>query len=220
MTALKDYMWGDPIEEALDKALNEDAALQRISLAYEDLQTFPKMILEKVADNTKILDISHNNIKDFSFLSKMTKLRSLICDHNRLYADVELPYMPQLDLLWMNNCDLKELLPFCKTIQNSFPNLKYLSLMGNKAVPSLLRGDKIYDSQQYRIFVISLFPRLIHLDESRVTPEEREEANNIKYKSLMNKYLPSAGNYLKRTTEKLEGLLSSSPSGLKVNNIV
>lgn len=54
---------GDPIEETLDKALNEDAALQRISLAYEDLQTFPKIILDKIADCTKILDISHNKIK-------------------------------------------------------------------------------------------------------------------------------------------------------------
>ncbi|XP_044756641.1 leucine-rich melanocyte differentiation-associated protein-like isoform X2 [Coccinella septempunctata] len=220
MTALKDYMWGDPIEEALDKALNEDAALQRLSLAYEDLKTFPQVILDKVADSTKILDISYNNIKDFSFLSKMSKLRSLICDHNRIYSDVQMPYLPNLELFWMNHCDLKELVPFCKTIQKSFPNLKYLSLMGNKAVPSLLRGDKIYDCQQYRIFIISLFPRLIHLDESRVTFQEREEANEMKNKSLMNKYLPSANSYLKRTSSKLEGMLLGSPSQFETNAIV
>lgn len=109
--------------------------------------------------------------RDFYFLRKMTKLSSLICDHNMIYSDVELPYLPNLELCWMNHCDvsivftfkhvvmfcynsfifqLKELLPFCKTLQNSFPNLKYLSLMGNRAVPSVLRGDRIYECQQYR----------------------------------------------------------------------
>lgn len=42
---------------------DEDTCLQRLSLAYEGLNSLPHIVLAEIAPNVKILDISHNNFE-------------------------------------------------------------------------------------------------------------------------------------------------------------
>ncbi|KAK9884664.1 hypothetical protein WA026_007506 [Henosepilachna vigintioctopunctata] len=218
MTALNDYMLGNSLVSSDgDKILREDAALQRLSLAYENLHTVPNIVVEELADSIQILDISNNRIDDLSFLSKMKKLTSLICDHNSLTSRSELPFLPNLELLWMNYCKIAQLYPWCRNLRGSCPNLKYLSLMGNPAVPSYISSNEFYEYIQYRYFLISLFPRLIHLDEKKITIEERKEAERLYQRPLIDKLLPNANNFLRKTTEKLSDIFSSTPSEFKRN---
>lgn len=122
----------------------------RLSMAYERLQRIPAIILEEIAPYVKILDISHNEFSNLDFLKEFKQLHSLICDHNNITSSVELPYLPNLELLWLNHCKINELYPWARKLRQSCPNLKYLSLMGNAAAPSYLNGGNFYEYIQYR----------------------------------------------------------------------
>ena len=119
--------------------------------------------------------------------------------------------MPKLQLLWLNNNNITELYPFVKNLYDSVPNLRYLCLMGNKAAPSYLNGGTFYDYLQYRLvyffllrvplcyirfirrlFVISWFPRLIHLDDREVTQEQRLEAKRLFKRPLLETFAENA----------------------------
>lgn len=119
-------------------------------MAYERLHQMPKILLHELAATIKILDISYNEFNNLDFLSEFTELTSLICDHNNITSDTNLPFMPKLELLWLNHCKINELNRFVRKLQCSCPNLKYLSLMGNQAAPSYLNGGNFYEYLQYR----------------------------------------------------------------------
>lgn len=93
------------------------------------------------------------------FLGEFENLTSLIMDHNNVDSHTILPVMPKLKLLWLNHNCIKDLFPFIKNLYSSVPNLRYLSLMGNKAAPSYLNGGSFYDYLQYR-FRINLHCQL------------------------------------------------------------
>lgn len=78
------------------------------------------------------------------------ELTSLICDHNNITSTSFIPFMPNLELLWLNHCKIAELYPWAQRLRHSCPNLKYLSLMGNPAAPSYLNGGNFYEYLQYR----------------------------------------------------------------------
>lgn len=133
----------------------------RLSMAYERLQRIPAIILEEIAPYVKILDISHNEFSNLDFLREFKQLHSLICDHNNITSNVELPYLPNLELLWLNHCKINELYPWARKLRQSCPNLKYLSLMGNAAAPSYLNGGNFYEYIQYRqVYILIQFEGL------------------------------------------------------------
>jgi leucine-rich melanocyte differentiation-associated protein len=72
----------------------------RISLAYENLREIPQAVVELYGTAVKILDLSHNLIRDLSFLSNFRSLNSLILDKNPAPDAATLPYLPDLELLW------------------------------------------------------------------------------------------------------------------------
>jgi hypothetical protein len=67
------------------------------------------------------------------------------------------------------------------TIEKQCPNLKYLSLLGNKACPHeiLQSGHDDQDYQRYRYYVIYRLSQLTFLDSSTITSEERREAKRV-----------------------------------------
>ncbi|KAL3277300.1 hypothetical protein HHI36_012650 [Cryptolaemus montrouzieri] len=216
MSALNDYVLGNSLDNNIDKIRQEDAILHTLSLAYENLHTIPKIIVDELSNNIHILDISHNKIDDLSFLQEMKNLSSLICDHNEISSRTEIPYSPNLELLWLNHCKITELYPWCRKLRISCPNLRFLSLMGNPAIPSYIRGTEFDDYMQYRLFMISSFPHLIHLDEKRVTSNERIEAERLYQRPLYEKLIPVANSYLRKTTEKIGEILSSTPTEFNI----
>lgn len=73
---------------------------KRISLAYEKLTQIPRSVAINFAEQTFILDLSYNNLRDLSFLSKFKNLNSLILDKNTELDDKSLPFLGSLKLLW------------------------------------------------------------------------------------------------------------------------
>lgn len=123
------------------------------------------------------LDVSNNGLTELAFCSDLSKLHTLIADNNRLSANSPLPYLPSLKTLSINfNC-ITSLESFLDNVENSFPNLTYLSLINNEACPYFSKLSHHY--YNYRIYVISRLPNLQYLDSSQVTSEEHRHASCI-----------------------------------------
>ncbi|XP_043257335.1 leucine-rich melanocyte differentiation-associated protein-like isoform X2 [Colletes gigas] len=166
------------------KSLSTDKSsidtVDSLSLAFESLFYMPFDIIENYSSTVHTLDISHNKFsRNLQFLAEFENLTSLNLDHNNIDDYTVFPHMPKLQLLWLNHNNVEELYPFIKNLHESLPNLRYLCLMGNKAAPSYLNGGTFYDYLQYRLFIISWFPHLVHLDDRTVTPEQRLEGKRL-----------------------------------------
>ncbi|XP_028174354.1 leucine-rich melanocyte differentiation-associated protein-like isoform X1 [Ostrinia furnacalis] len=151
----------------------------RLTLAYENLYELPRTIVERFADHIRYLDISHNKITNLDALVHFKHLTSLIADSNPITENCFLPPLPKLELLWLNHCKIASLYPWVGKLKESCPNLQYLCLMGNPAAPSYLNGGTFYEYLQYRLFVISQFPTLNHLDDRKVTEDQQIEAQRL-----------------------------------------
>lgn len=189
MTSLGKLIFVD-IHARHSKSLSSDETsddlTECLSLAFENLYYMPYDIMECYGPIVHTLDISHNQFsRNLQFLAEFEELTSLNLDHNNVDAYTVFPRMPKLQLLWLNHNDIDDLYPFLKNLRDSLPNLRYLSLMGNKAAPSYLNGGTFYDYLQYRLFVISWFPRLVHLDDRIVTAEQRREAKRLFKRPLL-----------------------------------
>lgn len=187
----------------------------RLSLAYERLRTMPKLLLHELSPVIKTLDISHNEFDNLEFASEFKQLTMLICDHNNITSSTYIPYMPQLELLWMNHCKISELYPWAKRLQQACPNLRHLSLMGNGAAPSYLNGGTFYEYLQYRLFMISLFPTLVHLDDKPVTEDQRTEAYRLYKRPLLERIASKTASnfptYIRSMTDKVSEILTPMP---------
>lgn len=152
---------------------------QRLTLAYENLEEIPRTLVNSFGSFVRILDISHNNFKSVSFLQHFHNLTSLIMDHNRIDSATIFPPLKTLRLLWLNHNQIKQLYPFVHNLHNSFPRLQHISLMGNEAVPVCVDEAMFYQHLQYRLFVISWFHELEHLDDRTVILDEQSEARRL-----------------------------------------
>ncbi|XP_013137770.1 PREDICTED: leucine-rich repeat-containing protein C10orf11 homolog isoform X1 [Papilio polytes] len=166
----------------------------RLTLAYENLYEVPRTIVERFSDHIKYLDISHNKITNLDAVVHFKHLTSLIADTNPITENCVLPPLPKLQLLWLNHCKISSLYPWAGKLKESCPNLEYLSLMGNPAAPSYFNGGTFYEYLQYRLFLISKFPSLSHLDDRRVTEDEIAEANRLYKRPLVERLVrPGSG---------------------------
>ncbi|CAH0723954.1 unnamed protein product, partial [Brenthis ino] len=189
---------------------NEDEST-KLTLAYERLYELPKTIVERFCDHIKYLDISHNKITNLDGLVYFKHLSTLIADDNPITENCLLPPLPKLQLLWLNRCKISSLYPWVGKLKESCPNLQYLSLMGNPAAPSYFNGGTFYEYLQYRLFVISQFPSLLHLDDRRVSDDQREEAHRLYRRPLLERIVkPNTGN--------ISQLISSSVSWNSMQN--
>lgn len=206
MTSLSTLVFLSQRDNDADSIANEED--KRLSLAYERLHTFPKTLLEQFSVTIHTLDISHNQFDNLDFLRDFKSLSTLICDHNNISSCTTIPDMLNLRILWLNYCKIAELYPWARHLKNACPKLKYLSLMGNIAAPSYLNGGTFYEYLQYRLFMISLFPTLDHLDDRKVTDEQRKEAQRLYRRPLLERLnvktpLPT---YIRTVSEKLTNL--------------
>ncbi|XP_023294046.2 uncharacterized protein LOC111677188 [Lucilia cuprina] len=160
-----------------DNILEENG---RISLAYENLRTIPRRIAEKFALQTKFLDLSYNNFHNISFLSFFEDLHTLILDRNTNLDVNTLPFLQNLKILWINNCDIKNVVEWIQRIRVQCPSLEYLSIMGNPGIRepfnycslNMLSNSTNIDSlimptsivMDYREYVLQMLPQLQLLD--------------------------------------------------------
>ncbi|CAG9787401.1 unnamed protein product [Diatraea saccharalis] len=173
---------------------NDDST--KLTLAYENLYELPRTIVERFSDYIKYLDISHNKITCLDALVHFKHLTSLIADHNPITENCFLPPLPKLDLLWLNHCKISSLFPWVSKLKESCPNLQHLCLMGNPAAPSYFNGGTFYEYLQYRLFVISQFPSLNHLDDRKVTEDQRAEAQRLYKRPFFERIIkPGSGSF-------------------------
>jgi len=198
---------------------NEDTETEKynkheISLAFERINCIPQSFIEEVGEHVKILDISHNEFKDFTFLTDLKNLTTLICDHNPINSFTEFPFLPNLECFWLNFCKVNVLYPWIRNLSHSCPKLKFLSLMGNPGVPSFFNGATEDECQEYRCYIVSLWPQLCHLDEKAVTPAEVHAAEKLFPQSFLNQVGQNVEipKFIRTFSNKVSDLISPPPS--------
>lgn len=159
-----------------DSILMMESADGRVSLAYERLSHIPRPFAETFAHSTHTLDLSHNNLKDLSFLANFRHLTTLILDQNDAPLEHTLPHLPALRILWLNNCRIHNLTAWMRRLQSCCPALQHLSMLGNPGCLCAFNGGTILEHLDYRLFVVGALPQLSHLDDAPVTEAQREQA--------------------------------------------
>ena len=59
------------------------------------------------------------------------------------------------------------------------PNLRYLSMLNNKAAPSYFNGGSLIEYNDFRLYVISRLKKLENIDANEITTEERMQSQAI-----------------------------------------
>ncbi|XP_064388545.1 leucine-rich melanocyte differentiation-associated protein-like [Halichondria panicea] len=148
------------------------------SLAYRGFKELPRELIPRLSGVT-YLDLSNNELSDLRSLFELTDLCTLILDTNRIHSHSVFPPLPKLKILWVNKNEIKNLSIFIGNVAQCCPNLYQLSMMNNEAAPSYFNGGSKKDYEDYRQYVLSHLPKLRHLDDSKVTNQEREEAAKV-----------------------------------------
>lgn len=163
--------------EILDIEEIEDAE-QRLVLQSQGLSSVSAEILAS-APGTEYLDITDNQLTSGSNLDRFPNLRTLVLDKNGLdQFPPDFPVIPQLETLWINNNRFAHLNSLIDQLERLFPNLAYLSLLRNPACPDIYFSDSAAADvhRRYRLAVIYRLPKLVSLDATQVSDEERKEA--------------------------------------------
>lgn len=178
------YDWASDtmsLKSNMSSSTDPDGSGERLSLAYEKLTQIPRKIAEKFSRTTTILDLSYNNLKDLSFLSYFRQLNTLILDHNDLPDEKTFPSLPNLELLWLNHCNIENVQDWVHRIRECCPSLRYLSLLGNPGATSSFNGNSTLEHNDYRMMVLAVLPQLRHLDDAEVNSSQRAQARQFKH---------------------------------------
>ncbi|CAF0951853.1 unnamed protein product [Brachionus calyciflorus] len=158
---------------------DENDEKYKLSYAFQNLTNLPESSLPDTKSNILVLDLTENNFtgsNDLRFLIEFPKLKTLILDKNQIQSNIRLPLMENLTTLWVNHNKIENLAIFIQNLQESCINLKYLSMINNKAAPSYFNGGSLNEYNDYRLFVISKLKNLNLLDDKIVTAEERSQS--------------------------------------------
>lgn len=177
-----DEMDGD--EKTDEKRWHKDPLTGRLSAVDAALATLPFQLIDRNWQWVTTLDLSRNHIEEPDFIVYFERLQTLILDHNCINDAVVFPFCNTLHTLWINFNEIESLNPFADGLAKSFPQLAYLSMMGNPAAPSFLNEGKFHDYIICRLYLISRIKTLTYLDDRRVDQEERKEAKSMYAKKL------------------------------------
>jgi len=148
-----------------------------LNLSGKGLEELPKEVVDKFGADIKKIDLTENKIKTGTNFDGLKKLEVLVLDKNEFQEFKNWPSMPTVHTLWLNNNKVSEISTFMDSIVTSFPNLTYLSMLMNPAVPNIYFSDGEFEAyMRYRYYVIYRLKKLAFLDATPVTAEERQEA--------------------------------------------
>ncbi|CAO1438945.1 unnamed protein product [Diamesa hyperborea] len=169
-----------PERKERDRLVVNDIHEGSVSFGFDDMKTMNPSIISHLSNDIKNLDLSYNNLSDLSFLSEFHLLENLVLDSNVNLDYESIPELKKLKLLYVNKCQIYNIVKFVYHICKNCPNLRYLSMMGMK----LKDGKGLYiDRHNFRMFVIYLIPSLVHLDDKVVAFYERQHASE-KHRSI------------------------------------
>ena len=95
-------------------------------------------------------------------LSKFTKLRSLIIDHNNITNFKSFPFCPDLETLSLAHNSVRDMNWALTLISERYPQLKHLNMIKNPMNPMFGSESKKYD--EFRATVQIWLPSLMTLD--------------------------------------------------------
>jgi len=149
-----------------------------LMLAFRRISEIPEALAAREGCFVYSLNLTETGITSLGNLEYFRYLKTLILDNNGLMDLCECPVMESVTTLWFNNNNVKDLPTFLDHVIESFPNLKYLSMMRNPACPGLLNISRpdLKACKLYRLYTLYRLPKLERLDTSEVTSEELQEA--------------------------------------------
>jgi hypothetical protein len=102
----------------------------------QDRHELPAILATRFGHLATRLDLSYNSLTSFKGINLFTCLNELILDNNN-FEDDQLDFRMNLRLktLSLNKNRLKNLYKLVHSIKSCFPNLEYLSLIGNPLCP-------------------------------------------------------------------------------------
>ncbi|XP_041970605.1 leucine-rich melanocyte differentiation-associated protein-like [Aricia agestis] len=151
-----------------------------LSYCGQECTKIPSGFCRMYGETTRYLDLSYNNLETLKGLENFPKLEELILDNNNLGDNITFPSLPRLKTLSLNNNEITDLESLISKLQDKYPALTYLSLLGNKACPDQLSDleKDASDYQRYRYFVLYNLKQLRFLDSRCVKLSEHVEANS------------------------------------------
>lgn len=172
---------------------NEQNIVCAVELSYigQDCHEIPPILGKIYGHQTRRLDVSFNAIRIFDGLEMFPILEELILDNNDLSDLVHFIALPNLHTLSLNKNHFVDLDALMKQLVKCYPNLTYLSLLGNPACPDQLSNlEKDEDDyKRYRYYILHKIPGLKFLDSTPVRQFERIESQRVG--SFMNVVKPS-----------------------------
>nr|XP_042904142.1 leucine-rich melanocyte differentiation-associated protein isoform X2 [Parasteatoda tepidariorum] len=156
----------------------EDGQLSYIG---QDCYAIPSILGKIYGSQTRRLDLSFNSIRSLENVQLFPVLEELILDNNDLNDLVSFIPLPHLHTLSLNKNHFLDLETLLKQLTRCYPELTYLSLLGNPACPDQLsnleKDDEDY--QRYRYYIVHNIPKLKFLDSTPVKVFEKTEAQRI-----------------------------------------
>jgi len=165
------------VVDSSDDELVQDTN-EQVILSGRMLEAIPSSIATR-AQGVKILNLTDNQMKRWTLLSRFTSLVTLVLDKNNLKNLEGLPSLKTLKTLWLNNNRIDDFEQVLQKINSLFPNLEYLSMLRNPINPAIYFGgenEKPYD--RYRRKILQEMPNLKVIDTLDVTAKEREDAKS------------------------------------------
>lgn len=204
----------------MDSNISEDGDdRSQLSYAFQNLSRLEVQSLPPL-DKSQIykIDLTENNftgLNDLKFLIEFPNLKTLILDKNQIQSNLRMPLMSNLTTLWLNHNKIENLSIIIQNISEMCPNLKYLSMMNNKAAPSFFNGGSLTEHNDYRMFVISKLNCLTMLDDKEISAEEKSHSLSFYGKLKTRRKSSQTKKAKKETKQKIDDLTDES----KANSI-
>jgi hypothetical protein len=155
----------------------ENGVLRALALDLTSLHDLPQTVMS-VAGDVVEANFSFNTIdaQTLGALAPFRKLEVLVLDNNELASLRELPSLPALKTLWVNNNAVDDLEETLNVLSRQCPQLEYLSLLRNPCCPNELIGKQETEYRRYRLYTKYRLPTLKNLDAGRFSDAEALEA--------------------------------------------
>lgn len=152
------------------------ASEKKLCFIGNDAESIPAELINQFGFKTIILDISFNCLSDLAELEQFPYIEELICDNNLLTEKSDFPKLDHLKLFSCNKNNIEDIYMFIEKIQIQFPNITYLTMLGNLACPNQLvdLSKDDYDYSRYRKYVLHSLRKLRFLDCYEITDYEKE----------------------------------------------
>jgi len=149
-----------------------------LALIGQQLKELPASVLQNGGVPLTKLDLSDNAIRSGANFDKLTSLKELVLDKNGIETLAGWPVLNSVNTLWINNNKIKDVVSCMDAVVKSFPNVTYISMLRNPAVPDVYFSDGEAEAyQRFRYYVIHRLKKLQILDATPVTAEERKVAD-------------------------------------------